>query len=71
MSRQEQARRLDAEDAQAAEDDAILKASRRSLRELTAAVRAPGRLSEALDTLADAPSALPSPGPWHDGPPRR
>ena len=70
MSRQEQARRLDAEDAQAAEDDAILKASRRSLRELTAAVRAPGRLSEALDTLADAPETLPH-GPWQDGGPRR
>ena len=76
MSRQEQARRLDAEDAQAAADAAVLKAGmrarRRMERELETLILGPDSGLDALESeLAAAPSSLTS-GPWRDGgPPRR
>ena len=73
--RQEQARRLDAEDNARAAQDKLWregrKARRRMERELQTLILGPDRLSEALDALADAPSMLPTPGPWRDGGPRR
>ena len=69
--RQEQARRLDAEDNARAAQDKLWregrKARRRMERELQTLILGPDRLAEALASVADAPSALPSHGPWRDG----
>ena len=75
MSRQDIADAQDRQDAARAAQDKLWregrKARRRMERELQTLILGPDRLSEALDALAAAPSALPSPGPWRDGGPRR